>query len=841
MMLAIQWALRDLRGGLKGLRLLFGCLLVGVFAIAGVGSLAEAIRVGLSERGQMLLGGDLEVRLVQQEAPQEAVAAFAAVGKVSHVAEVRAMARAPSRRAQLVEVRAVDSAYPLYGQATLENGAVIGSVLTYSPGGDGGTHTAAVAAVLAERLGLAVGDRFQIGDAWFRVGGIIAEEPDRAGRGFAFGPSVVVGTAALHDAGLADPGSLVRHFYRIRVQEGADLAAIKESLNQQFPEAPWQVRDRTDSAPGIRRTIDRLGQFLTLVGLTALLVAGVGVANGVTAYLARKTGVIATLKSLGAPSRLVFQVYLFQVALVALGAIVGGVILGALLPGIVGKVLAEQLPVPPAGGIFPLALVTGAVYGALAAVMFALWPLARARSVPAARLFRAGVEQFARPPFGILAVMAGAGALLVALAIWNAADRGLAAGFVGAAAAVLLLLRGVGWLVQRTAARLPRSHNPVLRVAVANLHRPGNAAGQVVMALGLGLSLFSTLAVVESNLSAEIKETIPEQAPAFFFLDVQLDEIERFKAALRAVPGTGAIETVPSLRGPIIRVNGQSADKVKPDQEVAWVLRGDRGLSYTDTVPEGNVVTAGTWWQPDYAGPPLVSLDEDVARGLGLKIGDTLTVSVLGVELTATVANTRKVDWDSLGFNFAMLFNPAALAGAPHTYMATVEASGAAEQAVFRQVTEQFPSVLVIQVSEALAEVSRIMEQIGVAVRAMGSITIAAGVLVLIGSVVASRQAKSYDAVLLKLLGAKRRQILASLVLEYAIIGLVTGVIALVLGLAGGWFVVTNVLNSEWVLSLVPPIVTVAVGAMATVALGLAGTWGVLSVRPNAVLRTAQG
>lgn len=842
MRLALTWALRDLRGGLRGLRLLFGCLVVGVFAIAGVGSLSDAIVKGLAERGQEILGGDLEVQLTQTEASPEARAAFAGLGAVSEVAEVRAMARVPDGRSQLVELRAVDEAYPLYGAVGLAPGGApdLRQALAATDGEGGAVHGAAVSDALAERLGLRPGDALEIGDGRFRVGAILTEEPDRVGRGFVFGPSVLVSREALAASGLAQPGSIVRHDYRIRLKAGVGLAEARQTLESRFPDAQWRVRDHTDSAPRMRRTIEQLGQFLTLVGLTALLVAGVGVANGVSAYLARKTGAIATLKSLGAPSALVFQVYLLQVAVVTLAAVAVGLVLGALVPGLAGRVLAAQLPVPPASGLFPRALLLGAAYGVLTAVIFALWPLAQARRIPAARLFRAGVERLARPGARTLAAIAGAGLLLAALAVWGAADRMLAAGFVAAAAAVLALLYGTGKLVERLAARMPRPANPIVRVALANLHRPGNTAGQVVMAMGLGLSLFAAIAVIEANLTAEIRQTLPEKAPAFFFLDIQPHEIDSFVATLRETPGTGAIETVPSLRGPIVRVNGVPADQVKPDPKVAWVLNGDRGLSYAEDVPEGNVVTRGDWWTPDYAGPPLVSLDEEVARGLGLEIGDTLTVSVLGVELTARLANVRQVDWDSLGFNFAMLFNPAALEGAPHTYMATVEASREAEPAVYRRITAEYPAVLVVQVSEALNQVARLMSQISVAVRAMGSITIAAGVLVLIGSIVASRQARSYDAVLLKLLGATRGQVLTGLVLEYALIGLVTAVIALGLGLLGGWYAVTRVLDLHWVLPLGPAVLTVLAGALATLGLGLAGTWSVLSARPNQVLRAVQ-
>lgn len=838
MLLALKWALRDLRGGLRGLRLLFGCLLVGVFAISGVGSLSQAIITGLERQGRSILGGDIEVELSQVEASPEQQAAFAALGQVSSLAEVRAMARTPEGRSQLVQLRAVDSAYPLYGAVTLAPGGAATLAEALAP--VDGLPGAAVSQDLAARLNLKPGDALEVGDGRFRVGAIVAEEPDRVGQGFIFGSSVIVSRAALAGTGLAQPGSIVDYEYRIRLPEGASVEAAKDRLNAEFPDAQWRVRDHTDAAPRLRRTVEQLGQFLTLVGLTALLVAGVGVANGVAAYLARKTGTVATLKSLGAPSRLVFQMYLLQIALVTLAAILAGLLLGALVPGIAGQVLAEQLPVPPAGGIFPRALTLGAGYGLLTAIIFALWPLAQARRIPAARLFRAGVERLGRPDAATLAVILVACLLLALLAVWGAADRKLAAGFVVAAVAVLALLHGAGRLLERLAARAPRFRHPVLRTAVANLHRPGNTAGQVVMAMGLGLSLFAAIAVIEANLNAQIRSTLPEKAPAFFFLDIQPHEIDAFRDALRTTPGTGTIETVPSLRGPIVRVKDVPADQVKADPDVAWVLRGDRGLSYAEDVPEGNVVTAGDWWTPDYAGPPLVSLDEEVARGLGMKIGDTIAVSVLGVELTATLANTREVDWDSLGFNFAMLFNPGALEGAPHTYMATVEATKAAEPVVYQRITREFPAVLVVRVSEALEQVGALMRQISVAVRAMGAITIAAGVLVLIGSIVASRQARSYDAVLLKLLGATRGQVLAGLVLEYALIGVLTAIIALALGLLGGWFAVIRVLNLEWVLPLGPAVGTVLAGAFATLIMGLAGTWRVLSVRPNQVLRAAQ-
>ncbi|MEX6724147.1 ABC transporter permease [Parapedomonas caeni] len=830
--LGLRWAVRDLRGGLAGLRLLFICLMLGVAAIAGVGSLSASIVAGLADKGQSLLGGDLELRLTQRTATPAEQQAFGRLGEVSETARLRAMARNPvTGGAQLVELKAVDAAYPLYGRFGLTDARALQPAIR--------SAGAVIDPLLARRLGLKVGDTVQIGEGRFTVRGLIADEPDRASEGFALGPSVLIAMDDFVSTGLVQPGSLIRYHYRIKMPATVDPAAAEAGLNSRFPEAGWQARNRTRAAPGLERFVDQLGQFLTLVGLTALMVAGVGVGNGVSAYLARKSAAIATWKSLGASSGLIFRVYLLELAMVGGVAILFGLMLGALVPAVGGRLLAEQLPAAPATGLFFWPLFSAAVSGALVALVFALGPLMRARAVPAARLFRDAVEDRPRMPLAALAVQTLAVAIVVGLAVWGAAQPLLAAGFVAAAGAVLLALRGVGWLVARLAARLPRPRHPVTRLAIANLHRPGAATAQVVMGLGLGLSLFATLAVIEANMTAQIRRTLPDTAPAFFLLDIAPDQVAAFRRTVAAVPGVGAVETVPSLRGPVTHVNGVPAEQLKPAPEVAWILRGDRGLTYTAEVPEGNVVTSGAWWPRDYAGPPLISLDEEVARGLGIGVGDTVSVSVLGVDVTARIANLRRVDWESLGFNFAMLFAPGTLEQAPHTYMATVEAEGDAEPAVFRLVSERYPTVSIVRMKETLVQVGALLGQISVAVRAMGSVTIVAGVLVLIGAIAAGRQAKTYDSVLLKLLGATRPQILASLALEYAVLGLVTGVVALGLGLTGGWFVVTRVLELGWQWAVLPPVLTVIAGAVFTLIIGLAGTWSVLGVRPNQVLRAA--
>lgn len=823
-------ALRDLRGGLHGLRLLFLCLLLGIATLAGIGSLSSALLAGIGGRGQSLLGGDIELRLTHRTATPDERAAFARLGRVSESARMNAMvARPDGEKASLGELKAVDSGYPLYGTFDLQGSGDLQQAL------DG--HGVVMDPLLAERIGVKTGDRVRIGAQSFTLRGLIAFEPDRAGQGFELGPSVIIRQQDLAATGLVSPGSLVRYHYRIVYADDPQPAI--DRLNAAFPDAGWQVNDRRNGAPGLSSFIEDLTQFMTLVGLTALMVAGVGVGNGVAAYLETKVRTIATLKSLGADSRLIFQVYLLQVLLVAAAAISLGLMIGMVAPFGIVAVIGDALPVPPRMGVYPLPLLVAALQGLMIALVFALWPLAQARVTPAARLFRARVETDRRVGRTIPALIALLALAVVALAVLTAADRELALGFAGAACGVLLLLRGVGWLAIRLARATPRPANPTLRMALANLHRPGAATAQVVMALGLGLTLFATLAVVEANMRAQVDRTLPRTAPDFFFIDIPKTDIDRFKAAIQAIPDLKSFEVVPSLRGPITRVNGVPARDVKAPPEAAWALRGDRGLTYTASLPEGNKIVSGQWWPANYNGPPEISLDDRVATGLGLKVGDTLSVSVLGVELTARIANTRMIDWESLGFNFVMLFAPGTLEGAPHTYMATVDVPPAQESVVFARIAREFPSVATVRMSSVFSQLGALLTQIGTAVRGMASVTLLSGILVLVGAVVAGRQARSYDSVILKVLGATRRQVLAVMVCEYALLGLATALVAMALGLAGGWFVTTQILEFDWRLPLGLLAATVALGTVATIGFGLAGAWSVLSARPNAALRAA--
>ncbi|MDB5690218.1 MAG: hypothetical protein JWL91_2094 [Sphingomonas bacterium] len=827
----IAWALalRDLRGGLKGLRLLAVCLFLGVTAIAGVGSLSAAILSEIGARGGVLLGGDIAVSLAQRQATAAERAAIARLGRLSETASMRAMAARPDgQEAVLAELKGIDAAYPLYGSLTVASGAV-----AQRPG----PGQVLIAPALAERLRVRVGQRIRIGEASLVVTGLIAGEPDRAGQGFSLGPTALVDMATLRTTQLIQPGSLYDWKYRVALPAGIDPKAAADRLRTGFPEAGWRVQDRSDGAPSIRRSVERIGQFLTLVGLTALVIAGIGVGNGVGAYLEGKRQAIATLKTVGASSALIFRLYLIEIGIVAAGAILLALVVGAFLPAAVGALARDALPVPPRIGVYPLPLLLAAGYGLLIAFAFALAPLARARAVTAASLFRGVVEAGSRPPLPELAGIAAAILLAALLAVGSAREPYFAAAFLGAAAGLLLLLTALGAGIRALAARAPRPRRPLLRLALARLHAPATQIDRLVVALGLGLSLFATLAVIQTNLAGQLRTSVPARAPSFFVLDVPSAEIGRFRALVRSAAPQAEMVTVPTLRGPIVELKGQRVASMKNLPEGAWILRGDRGLTFAADLPTGNRITAGRWWPRDYAGPPLVSMDAEAGKLLGLKIGDAITVSALGVEVPATIASFREINWDSLGFNFVLVFSPHTFDGAPFNYMATIGLPPEREQALNRAVTAAFPSVSLIRVKDVIDTVGGLLGQLATAVAAASSVAIAAGIAVLVGAIAASRRARVYDAVLLKLLGATRGQILLLQGMEYALLGVVLAGIAAAVGAGAGWYVVTQVFDLEWGPDWGIVALTLVGGAALTLAIGLIGSLPVLAARPARALR----
>jgi putative ABC transport system permease protein len=831
---AFRLARRELRGGLRGLRVFLACLILGVTAIAAIGSLAASVAAGIQADARDLLGGDAEARLAYRVANPAEREFLAASGTVSEIATMRAMARAPDgSRRSLIELKAVDAHYPLYGVVALSPAQSLATAL----GRRNGRFGAAVDPALLGRLGLGIGDSIKISAAILQLRAETEREPDAITGGLIFGPRVLISAEALAETGLIQPGALVTYHYRLRLPAGVDSVEWAKTARAAFPEAGWQIRSFGEASPSLERLIDRVVLFLSLVGLTALLVGGVGIGNAIGGYLAGKTATIATLKCLGASNRLIFAAYCVEILVLALAGIGLALLLGVLAPAIAAPLLAPVLPVSVRFAIYPAPLGLAACFGLLTTLVFSLWPLAAIGRVSAGALFRDSVDRARRR---VPAAALGATLLLVlglaGLAVASAQDRIIALWFVAGAIGAFAFLRGTAAGMIFLAKRLRRPRRPAVRLALANLHRPGAPTAQVMLSLGIGLTVLVAVALVEGNLAREVDTRLPAEAPAFYFIDIQPDQLAGFAEIVRATPDA-RFDEVPMMRGRITRLNGIPVEDAAVAPEAQWALRSDRGLTYAARLPAGSRLVAGKWWPPDYGGPPLVSFDAALAQGMGLKVGDSLSVNLLGREITATIANLRSIDWERLGINFAMVFAPGTLEHAPQTHLAAVYLPQTQEEALARAVTERFPNVSAIHVREALAAVDHIIGMIADAIRLTALVTLAAGVLVLGGALAAGHHRRVYDAVVLKVLGATRAAVARAFLVEYGALGVLSALIAGGLGAVASYFVVTRSLKIEWVFLPGPLLATLALAVLLTLALGFAGTWRALGVKPALYLR----
>lgn len=831
-MLALTIARRELRGGVRGLWIVLLCLALGVGVIAAVGTLRAAVDAGLVSDGRALLGGDLEIDGGAQPLPDQLGAWLDDQGATtSAVIQMRSMLVAPSGERQLVELKAVDSRWPLVGAATIEPAETLSDALRQQDG----RYGLLAEQIVLDRLALHTGDVVRLGTATFRVAGALTREPDRVATAAILGPRVLIAADALPATGLISPGAMVRYAVRVTAP---DPATLVHRIHDTFPNHGWRIRDPSDAAPGVSRFIDQTALFLTLVGLTSLLVGGIGVANGVRAWLDARARTIATLRCLGASAGLVFAVCLIQVMVLAAGGIALGVAAGAALPLLGARFLTPILPVPPVLGLYPAPLLLAAAYGVLIALCFALWPLGRAARIPGGALFRDGLmPESARPSAGLIAVNAALALALVGLTVATATDRRFALYFCVGAGLTLALFRTGGSALMWLARMAPAPRSPAVRLGVGNLYRPGTPTPLLLLSAGLGLSTLAAVALIQGNMQHQIQEQLPTNAPSFFFVDIQNDQLPRFEAIVRAQPGVEAMHQVPSLRARIVAVKGVPVEHVITSPETAWALRGDRGLTYAATPPDGTRLVAGAWWPADYDGPPLVSFDAALAKGWQVGIGDIIRVNVLGRDIDLKIANFRDIAWQSLSINFFMVASPGLLAHAPHTHIATVRIADVGQGGLLRAVTDALPNVTGIRVEDVLSAIAALLNQVAAALTVTGALTLLAGTFVLVGAVAAGQRRRVREAVILRTLGATRGQIRTAWLTEFGILGLVAGLIAAVVGSAASFGVAHYIMHTDWIFLPVTLIYTLA-GALALMLLfGYTGTAAALRARPATLLR----
>jgi putative ABC transport system permease protein len=830
-------ALRELAGGVGGFWIYFACLALGSWAIAASGSVTETFSGGLTEQSRMLLGGDAQMGFSQREASPEERAWMEERGRVSQLVDLDMMARSGDVVRQ-VDVRVVDSAYPLIGAVGLTPERALADVLSAGDEGWG----LAVSQSFLDTFKISIGDTINLGGRSLQVRALLLSQPDRLGKPGAFQPSALMSMDAAREMGELSPGRLFRSSYRL-LAPSLDTSILQEEAEAAWGERGMRFRAPADAVDGLRDLLDMLDTFMTVIGIAALVAGGVGVAQATSSFLEARVESIAALKALGADGGTIRAAYGLQLSALAILGVGTGVAAGAVSPWVLMLIAEDRVPLPTRMGIYHWPLLKAFVLGLLAAVVFAAPSLGRARSTPPAVLFRRSGEGLSgHVPFAELLIAGAAGVLLTAIATLGSARPMVTLGLLAGAVVVYLLMTGAAHLVRRSADRAAGRARGFLRLVLANLGGPGSLAPTLAPALGLGLALLTLVAVVQTNLLGQIRDTAPANAPALILRQIPNDDVAEFD---RLMAGQGVdvadgriYQRAPFLLGRVVSIGGKPLEEAAVAPEERWVLRGETAMSYMAGPPPDLKLTSGRWWPKDYDGDLLVSVEEGVARGLDLRVGDRVGFRIFGRDLDATVASVRQVDWGGFGANMAFILSPGTLEAARPFHTAIVRIDPEREAGLMAAVSDRWPTILVFQLRRTLETAADLFDDVALIVTILASVVTISGVLVLFGAFAAAARRRRQESALLKTFGASRAEILGLYASEFALAGSVAVLLGVGLGIGASHPIVIEVFEARWRFAWTPVLIVSSISVVSAALGGLAVGWATLSHRPADVLRS---
>ncbi|HEV7346493.1 MAG TPA: FtsX-like permease family protein [Devosia sp.] len=838
----LRVAMIDLRGGARRFIIFVACLALGVAAVGTVSAVRSSVEIAIDRDARMILGGDLELRSQRSDVDGAVMAALEALGRVSREVELNSQALANGRSAFL-SLRAIDDAYPLVGSVVLAPGAEDGAIDALVAQRDD-VFGILLSQQAALRLGAEVGETVRVGTLDLQLRGIIETLPDQAAAGFQLGLPALVAQEALAPAGLREEGVLSQFRYKVLL-EGVDFETARERLEQQFPERDWRIRSPDQATATIARFIAIFGNFMLLVALSSMVVGGLGAANAVTAYVGDRQDAIATMRALGASGARILVHFLAQIVVLAgLASVIGLVIVAiatlALLP-----LLSELIGIELVGRLDGYSMLVAGAIGLVTALIFSWLPLLQARAIQPAMLFRArssgamaglGWRELLVP--SVLAPLAAGFALLFGLTLLIANDAWLVGLYFTGTLVAFGLLRLASALLKRLLARAPAPRQRLLRQAMSAIIRPGAPTTTVLVSMGMGLSLLLLIVTSQSNINDQIAAEVTAEAPDFVLLDMDRTELAAVRAHVAADPRIEDLTSIPMLRGTITELQGVPAPSSdEAPREVAGMFRGDTALSWAAEIPAGTVIDEGAWWPRDYAGAPLVSLSSDMRDALNLAVGDEITLSIAGRPLTMTIASFRNVDWRSPDFNFRIIVSPGLIESAPQSYFGSIKAVSGGASAVETELVAALPALTFVPVGDALARVQAIMDGLVNAIALVSGTAVVAGVLVLAGALSVGRKQRQSDAVVMKVLGARRSHVIAAFLIEYALLGAVAAILAAAIAVAGSWAASTFLLEIGFAVQPLQLAGFAVAIIVVTTATGAATTWSAMSTRPAERLR----
>jgi putative ABC transport system permease protein len=841
MSFVVRMALREIRASWHRLLFFFICIAIGVMAIVVIRSVIQSVRNGLTREARTLTGADFVITsdraftdnvLAAVERERQSGRVTTVVNAMELATMVRPADGQPGIK--MVEMKAVESRFPLYGTLTLESGRYSHELLR-----GGGVL---VRPELLAQLKLKVGDRIFIGTKPFEIRGVIKEEPGRNVGAFSIGPRILIDYADLPSTGLLSLGSRASRQILL-LMTGDGTVKAEANLRAAFVNEFVRGRGYWSNADRMGENLARAENYLSLVGLVVLILGGIGVSSVTRVFVQQKVKSIAILKCVGSTNGSILAIYMTQVVVLgaagsALGvALAAGVI--AALPSFVGDVSAL---LQADYGLTAAAVVQGLAIGLLVSMLFSLVPLLDIRHVKPGLLLRQDSPVGMRFDWLKWMVTAAVAAALVGVAAWQAGSLTvglvLSAGFV----AVAVVLHVAGIILVRAVQPLRHARSFALRHAVLHVGRRGNQTRVILLAVGLGAFFILGVRTLQANLLRDFSVQVGADAPDMFLIDVQPAQRDQVAALLDSQNGAApAPKLIPVLRARVVGVEGRELNLESFEQ-----VRGRGGLAREFTVTyrpnlEGNEeVIAGRWWDATPSAEPEVSIEEGFLERQKIQVGDRMRFDVLGKVITARVASIRRVNWEDFrAGGFMFVFRPGAFDGAPHTYISTVRGpqDDAQRSQMQASVVAQFPNVSIIDLREILTTIRNVVDKVTLGVTVVGGLVFFSGTLILIGAVSMTKFRRVYEAAILKTLGASSRLIAATLLLEYGVLGAIAGTIGAVGAIGLSWAIATYALELPWTAA---PALTIG-GIFATAgfvaAVGVLASVDVLRHKPLATLR----
>ena len=836
---ALKIALREIRGGIKGFRIFIICLALGSMALAAISSTKQSINVGLDQKAVEILGGDVSVGFTYRFASKNELDFIKEnSSSFTETTDFRSMAIVSKNSlpvdSTLIQVKGVDINYPLYGKIKTTPNIPITNALKKVDG----IYGLIVAKSLLTRLNLVLGDQIQVGNKLFDVRALLLTEPDAGGSPFSFAPKVIAYSDGLIESGLLTLGTMFDTDYKLKAP-GIDLKQVEEKANKLFKQSGMRWKDSSEATPGIDRFVDRLTSFLLLIGMAGLAIGGIGVALSVTVYLESKNVTIATLKTLGANDKLIFNSYFLIILAFAIIGSTLGAFLGALIPIGFGPLLASKFPIPIIFDFYYQPVLIAIFYGILTAVVFSTWPLGRMINNNVSTLIRnTPSKKIVLPHFRYQFLCIFTLLVLIFSFSIRSPQPLISIGvFCGIAISLVLLLtmaQGIKIICSALARNNVFKNSLRTRLALSSINGPNSEVSLTMLSVGLGLIVLATIGQIDHNLRHNIDNDLKEKGPTFFLLDIQNSQLQNLEDLMLNSGEVSNFSSAPMMRGIISKINGIPAEDFAGDH---WAIRGDRGLTYSKYLPQNGKIIEGEWWEENYSGDPVISFTANEAKEIGLSIGDKITVNVLGRNIVGTITNFRDVNWASMQINFLMMFNPSALEATPHSHIATIHSDGSSEAALLRKISIAYPNITAIPMRDTLTQVSETLSTIASITRWSSIITIVIGFVVLVGVSAATERKRSYEACLLKTLGASNSLILLSFTLRSTIVGAGAGIMAIAVGNLSGWAIVSLVMGLPFNFDSETAITIILMGIITNLLAGLIFAQKPLSASISKTLR----